>query len=182
MCVTVSTLSSIPEIAFLIHLVCGYFLLLIWFVWFDWSFSFKNFFLVLFQLLNFLTEFFIQILKVFLQVTDFFSPHWLTFLYESSIEFVTFFSWIEFLIVYLILWSFTHFLSRTHIFSKLSCLIIFSPVLKSCFVWGTALIFFLASLLCFKHLLEFVVCFMVYLPFFSLILFVSPLVLLSLFG
>lgn len=75
-------------------------------------------------------------------MTDFFSPHWLTFLYESSIEFVTFFSWIEFLIVYLILWSLAHFVNRTHIFSKLSCLIIFSPVLKSSLVWGSALIFF----------------------------------------
>lgn len=99
-------------------------------------------------------------------MTDFFSPHWLTFLYESSTEFVTCFSWIEFLIVYLILWSLTHFVSRTPIFSKLSCLIVFSPVLKSCLVWGIALIFFfLASLLCFKYLLEFVFCLVVS-PFF----------------
>lgn len=117
-------------------------------------------------------EFFLHILKLFLQRTYLFSPHWLTLLCKSSFEFVASFSFIQSLVIHLILWSLTRAVGRTRLL--LSSLL----ELRSCSA--------VPGLCCCCFLGVFMVCrtaalsYACFSPLF--LLFVSSLLLLSSFG
>lgn len=126
----------------------------------------------LFHLLNFLMEFFLPILKSFLQVTYLFSPHWLTLLYESWVGFVASFSSMKFLVVCLVLWLLMGVVGRLTFSSQPSSF----PVLRSCSTVLCLCVCFLmclcicGSVLCFMGSLPFSSCFCLWVLFFCCLL------------
>lgn len=119
-------------------------------------------------------EFFLPILKSFLQVTYLFSPHWLTLLYESWVGFVASFSSMKFLVVYLVLWLPMCVVGRLHLLLSAVILPSAEKLQHSAMpVW--------LFLNVFMHLWN---CALLYgsSPLFFLLLFVSSLLLLSSFG